>query len=304
MSKGVGNGDRKASPQISVSTVVTDGASFRRGLEMIAQAGATAVEPAYIDGYMPFDETTFSERNGNALAAAAADAGLALRALSAHMDLGRAESAGKLLRRLDFAAAAGASILISNATTLERRATFEARLGGVLDAFASTGVTLAIENPGHGADALLPAGQESARIVAAIAHPNLRLNYDIGNALTYGGRKADALDDLKAALPFSAHIHLKDVRESGADWVYCPIGEGAVNYDHQVFGAIREAGIPVGIEHPIRLRRPGRGDPVRQARAPSSSEVVTAVRRSLGFVRTHLARPDIQVSSPDGPSRQ
>ena len=93
MSKGVGNGDRKASPQISVSTVVTDGASFRRGLEMIAQAGATAVEPAYIDGYMPFDETTFSERNGNALAAAAADAGLALRALSAHMDLGRAESA-------------------------------------------------------------------------------------------------------------------------------------------------------------------------------------------------------------------
>lgn len=275
-------------PAVSVSTAVIDGLAFRRGLELIAEAGATIIEPAYISGYMPFDEATFTQAGGQALAMAAGDCGLAIRAVSVHVDLGEADSVDGLLRRLEFVSACGAGILVTNATTVARRGVFEATVAAVLDRFASCGVTLAIENPGHGQGALLPAGREAARVAASIDHPRLRLNYDIGNAMTYGARQADALGDLQAALPFSAHIHLKDIRRSGDNWEFCPVGDGMVGYDEPLFAALREASVPVAIEYPIRLWRPDRGDPVRRADVPAAKSVLDAVRRSLDFVRTGL----------------
>ncbi len=277
-------------PAISVSTVVIDGLDFARGLDLIAEAGAAAIEPAYISGYMPFDEITFTQARGRALAATAANAGLAIRAVSVHMDLGEADSVDKLLRRLDFVAAAGADILVTNATAASRQGEFEATVSAVLDRFSATGVILAVENPGHGTGALLPSGQEAARVVSTIGHPNLRLNYDAGNALTHGARHGTALDDLAAALPLSAHVHLKDVLPQDEDWHFCPVGDGMVGYDEHFFALLGEAGIPVGIEHPIRLWRPGRGDPVRRADVPSEAMVRHAVQRSLAFVEAGLNR--------------
>ena len=100
-------------PHISVSTVVLDGQVFERGLELLVRAGATSVEPAFIEGYMPFDEATFTEKQGVLLAHKLRDAGLGLQVISAHIDLGEYDGFGRLLRRLDFAAAAGARILIT-----------------------------------------------------------------------------------------------------------------------------------------------------------------------------------------------
>jgi sugar phosphate isomerase/epimerase len=265
---------------VSVSTVVIDGHDLDAGLRLIASAGVRRVEPAYIAGYMPFDERDFTEAAGRRLAERAADAGLSIGALSAHTDLGTAGAADRLARRLDLARGAGAAILISNATSTPLRAAMDRVLALRLPDFRAAGIVLGLENPGHGQDALIPDGARGAAVVAAFDDPALRLNYDIGNAHSYGARQRTARADLQAALPWTAHLHLKDLAASGADWRFCALGAGEVGYGPDLLGSL-PAGLPVGIELPLRLWRPGRGDPERLADPAPPERIRAGLRQSL-----------------------
>ncbi|MGL4237388.1 sugar phosphate isomerase/epimerase family protein [Tabrizicola sp.] len=270
---------------ISISTVVLDGHEFGRGLELLAIAGSRAVEPAFIEGYTPFDEATFTEKGGLRLGQQIRDAGLTIRAMSLHTDLGREDSAAKLMRRLDFAAAAGAHIVITNATTKDRIVAFERTIALIQPELSIREMVLALENPGHGRDALLPNGTSGAAVVAGLNDPHIRMNYDIGNATSYGSLTANAAADLAEALPVVAHLHLKDFRSVGADWLFCPLGQGSIGYGTAIPLDRLPADLPLGIEHPIRLWRPGRGDPVRRNEVPDEASVIAAVKTALEFVR-------------------
>ncbi|SCY65160.1 Sugar phosphate isomerase/epimerase [Paracoccus tibetensis] len=265
--------------QAAVSTTVIDGMDFARGARVLAEAGATEVEPAYIDGYTPFDEATFSAANGRAVAALFAAEGLSIRAMSAHTDLGRADGADRLLRRLTFAAAMGAGTVISNATASGNLDGLLRTLETVVPELEAAGIVLALENPGHGSEALLPDGAAGASFVASFGSPWVRFNYDIGNAVTYSGGRIDLAADLAAVRGQASRLHLKDVAVTGADWTFCPIGEGFVGYGERVDRSVLE-GLPLTVEHPIRLHRPGRGDPVRRAEAPTEAEIRVALAAS------------------------
>lgn len=269
---------------ISVSTVVLDGRPFERGLDLLAEAGAVQVEPAFIEGYMPFDEDTFREVEARRLAHMLAAAGLSVLAVSAHFDLGSPDGAEKLRRRLGFAAALGARILVTNATTTDRAPQFRKVVSSVLPELAASGVTLALENPGHGSGALIPDGARGADVVGSFDSPHVRMNYDVGNAASYGARRGTAAEDLAAALPVVAHLHLKDLRDVDGDWIFCPVGQGEIGYGTSVPLDRVPSDIPVGIEHPIRLWRPGHGDPRRRDDVPAEKTVVAAVRSALEFV--------------------
>lgn len=277
---------------ISVSTVVLDGHPFERGLGLLAEAGAVQVEPAFIEGYMPFDETTFQEAEARRLARMLGAAGLSVRAVSAHIDLGSHDTAEKLRRRLGFAAELGAQILITNATTMDRAAHFRQVVTAALPEFAAAGITLALENPGHGSGAMIPDGARGAEVVASFDSPYLRMNYDIGNAASYGARSGSAAEDLAAAAPVVAHLHLKDLRDVNGDWVFCPVGQGEIGYGTAVPLDRIPPDLPVGIEHPIRLWRPGHGDPKRRDKVPLDRAVVAAVRSALEFVTKARAGKD------------
>ncbi len=274
--------------RLSVSTVVLDGQAFERGLDLLAMAGVTAVEPAFIEGYMPFDEDSFSEKAGLQLARTLRNAGLGIRALSAHTDLGQTNSVDKLRRRLDFAAAAGARVVVSNATTADQKATFLQTIAAVQPDLAARDMILALENPGHGANALMPNGLQGAALVASLDDPRIRMNYDIGNAQSYGARATSAADDLAAALPVTVHLHLKDLKSVGEDWLFCPVGQGDIGYGTTLGLGSLPPRLSIGIEHPIRLWRPGRGDPQRRAEVPDEALVVAAVREALAFVAKAL----------------
>jgi len=269
---------------ISFSTVLLDGIEMAEGLSLIAAAGVRCVEPAFIAGYIPFDETLFDEANGSKLATMIAACGLTVLAVSAHTDLGQTDSAARLLRRLDFANGLGARILISNATTVARRGIFDRTLSRTLPAFAAAGVTLALENPGHGRDALIPDGVRGAALVAAYDDAALRLNYDIGNAHTYGARQGSLMQDLAAALPWTAHLHLKDVADQNGNWSFCSIGAGSVGYDAHLAHLLPKD-LPLGVEVPLRLRRPGRGDPVRSPHPIEADDVRQTVCDSMAALR-------------------
>src|SRR5690554_3447408 len=102
---------------IAVSTVLFDGYSRDVALAAIAASGMTCVEPAYIAGYVDFDESSFSVPAAQELRREVERHGLACPAISAHMDIGRldAETSAMLARRIRFAAEVGARFLISNA---------------------------------------------------------------------------------------------------------------------------------------------------------------------------------------------
>jgi sugar phosphate isomerase/epimerase len=269
---------------VAVSTVAFDGLSLVEGAEILSDLGVAEVEVAYIEGYMPFDEGSFTARAGREVASLFAGHGVAMRAVSAHIDLGRADSAERLFRRLDFAVGAGLDTIILNATTSSARAAFMRTVEAALPRLADAGVVLAIENPGHGNDALLPDGRTGAAIVAAWDSPWLRLNYDIGNAWTYAQGRIDLAADLDAALPAVRRVHLKDVTERGPDWDFCPVGDGAVGYGRHV-PVDRLKGLDATLEHPLRLWRPGRGDPVRRPAVPTNGEVRSSISTSVAFLR-------------------
>ena len=274
---------------VAVSTAAFDGLSLVQGAEILSDLGVDEVEVAYIEGYMPFDEDSFTARAGREIASLFAGHGVAMRAVSAHTDLGRTDSVDRVLRRLDFALGAGVETIVSNATTTGSRAAFQRTVDTVLPRFAEAGVVLALENPGHGRDALLPDGRTGAALVATWDSPWLRLNYDIGNAYTYAQGRIDLASDLDAALPAVRRVHLKDVAESGPDWHFCPIGAGVVGYGTRL-PLDRLRGLDATLEHPLRLWRPGRADPVRRAAVPTDAEVRSAISASVAFLCDRWSR--------------
>jgi sugar phosphate isomerase/epimerase len=265
---------------VAVSTVVFDGLDLSTGARLLSGLGVPEVEVAYIEGYTPFDEGTFTARAGREVAMLFNDHGVTMRAVSAHTDLGRADSVERLLRRLEFAAGAGLDTIVSYATTASARSAFMRSVETALPRFADAGVVLAIENPGHGRDALVPDGRTGAATVAEWSTPWLRLNYDIGNAYTYAHGEIDLADDLATALPFVRRVHLKDVAADGPDWMFCHLGAGAVGYGKRLSLAPL-CGVDVTLEHPIRLWRPNRADPVRRSAIPAEEDVQSAISASV-----------------------
>lgn len=258
------------------STAIIDGLDLAEGADLLAESGVTEVEPAYIQGYIPFDETTFTARNGQAAKALFAARGIVVRAVSAHTDLGDPAGLERLLRRLEFAGGLGAGTIVSNATTTANRNRLLRVIDAALPRLESAGIVLALENPGHGEGALIPDGRGAAALVASLGTPWVRINYDIGNALTYSMGGIELQADLAAARPYACRLHVKDVKAAGSDWHFCPPGRGIVGYGSRI--RRRDlAGLPLTVEHPIRLWRPGRGNPVRRTEPPTAATVRAAI---------------------------
>lgn len=113
---------------------------------------------------------------------------------------------------------------------------------------------------------------------ARFAHPLLRLNYDAGNVYSYSGSALQPGDDLAAAGTAAiGHLHLKDLSASGDGWGFCAIGAGLVDYP----ALMRHLPptLPLSLELPLRLTRPGRDDPVRSA-APLPLPVLCATLKA------------------------
>ena len=166
-------------------------------------------------------------------------------------------------RRLRFAKGIGASILITNSATPDAEDRFRRTLEAALPLCETLDVRIALENPGGGPSLIRDAATGVA-LVRAIGSPLVRLNYDVGNVYTASEERLDPNADVDAALPMMAHAHLKDVLSDPSGWRFVAIGAGSLRLT-ELARRLAEAGIPVGLELPLRLSRPGRGDAVRAA---------------------------------------
>jgi sugar phosphate isomerase/epimerase len=273
-----------SSSQISVSTVAYDGYPIDVALDEIAKLGIALVEPAYIKGYMNFEEDDFSDTSATRMRRKCAARGLSSIAISAHMDSGNPDATELLARRLRFAAGIGARFVITNSTTVDRKASFEKTLNANLPLAEELGVIIALENPGHGPTNLMRDGKSGAAVVASFNSPQLRLNYDTSNALTCTEGEVHPETDIDAAMPLACYFHLKDVVRLNGRWRYVAIGSGDLDYDVILAKLKPRPDIPMTLELPLRLKRMFHADPERIPELPPLNDVAEAIRSSWNCV--------------------
>ncbi|TPI10479.1 sugar phosphate isomerase/epimerase [Mesorhizobium sp. B4-1-3] len=251
-------------------------------IQEIAQAGAMHVEPAFIRGYIDFEEGMFTSTNASRLRAMAETAGLGIKAVSAHLDLSGPEAVDELSRRINFAGALGASFLITNAGPMTKRAGIRRAIDAVLPRLEQSGVTLALENPGHGRGDLLGNARMGAGFVREIGSRQVCLNHDAGNVFTYSHEATQPAEDIGAAIDTIGHAHLKGVVSRDAGWTFCALGNGAVDY--LKYWRMLPPALPVSIEMPLRLERPQHRDPQRRNTPVDMPTIRAALQESLRFV--------------------
>jgi sugar phosphate isomerase/epimerase len=279
------------SRDISVSTVAYDGYPLEDALREIAKIGIRLVEPAYIKGYMDFDEAHFEGAAIVMMRAQLAQHGLRTIAISAHMDSGNPDAVAMLARRIKFTAGIGARFTITNATTHDRRFQLEKTLAANLPLAESLGVTIALENPGNGPDNLMINGSCGAALVKSFNSPWLKLNYDTANALTCTEGETRPETDIDHALGEACHMHLKDVVQQDGRWRYVAVGKGEIDYDVLLSKLKNRADLPLTLELPLRLKRLFHKDPECDPVIPSLEEINSAVRSSWN--RCAMAFTDI-----------
>ena len=266
--------------QISVSTVAYDGYPFTTSFAALARLGIKLVEPAYINGYMVFDEDAFEAPAITAMKALLKQHGLCTLAISAHLDMSAANAEAMLARRIRFTAEIGARFTITNSTTVDRRLPFEKTLEANLRLAERLGVIIALENPGHGRANIMMDGKSGAELVRYFNSPLLCMNYDTSNVLTYAEGSTRPETDIEFALPVSRHVHLKDVVREDDRWRYVAIGAGEIDYPKLLAKLKPHPEIPLTLELPLRLKRKFNEDPMRDPEMSSLPLISEAIKSS------------------------
>jgi sugar phosphate isomerase/epimerase len=266
--------------QISVSTVAYDGHPLATAFAELERLGVKLVEPAFINGYMVFDEDAFEAPAIAAMKALLKQYGLSCLAISAHMDTSAENSESMLARRIRFTAEIGARFTITNSTTIDRRLPFEKTLEANLRLAEKLGVIIALENPGHGKDNIMVDGKSGAELVRSFNSPFLCMNYDTSNVLTYAEGSTRPETDIDFALPVSRHVHLKDVVRENERWRYVAIGTGDIDYTILLGKLKPHPEIPLTLELPLRLQRKFHQNPARDADLSSLPSIADAIKSS------------------------
>lgn len=283
---------------LSISAVAYDGHDLPVALRRIRELGVDRVELAFIKGYSgTFDERVFDEANARRIRDLLAEVGLSSLALSAQMDLTEAEAVHNFTRRLHFAQLVGARIVITNAGPPARRLIFDEHMRELADVAQSLGMIIALENPGDGRASIVNDGATGAAVIEQINSPAVRLNYDFGNVISHFAGRVRPEDDYKAALPYAAYLHIKDV-QTGDDperrWFFPAVGAGEIDYAAILADlAVRAPDLPVSIEIPMRISRAADASPRIAAHPCSLAEVDEMLRRSINYVKEQDWRLEI-----------
>jgi sugar phosphate isomerase/epimerase len=144
-------------------------------------------------------------------------------------------------RAFEIAGRTGARIIrvFSYWRTVEPEACFDRivdALRGLADRAAERGVTIGLENE-HACN--IGTGAETARLLAALDHPNLKVVWDPANALVAGERPMEGYAKLPAAR--IVHVHAKDCKVENHKASWLELGAGAIPWKEQI-DALRRDG--------------------------------------------------------------
>jgi len=270
--------------EFAVNTLLFGTLPFSKIAALIKVAGFDWVEPTYIHSYLDFDDVKqFSAVQGKSVFQQASDAGLKIRAVAAHMDLGDNDSVEKMARRIEFAQAAQAGMVITNASSTAKYATFADNLEQIQKLAEQGNVVVALENPGDGSGALLTNGRAGAAFINSLGFERIRFNYDVSNALSYAKNGLDTALDAAQSISDACvvHLHFKDMRYWNGRLEFCAIGDGLVDYPAVLNAmAATDRSVPASLEMPISFYRNEQFLMQRRPEPVSEAEMVEVLKRS------------------------
>jgi sugar phosphate isomerase/epimerase len=277
---------------LSVSTAPFDGYDLSVAVREISRLGIEYVEPAFIQGYTdPFGEEAFSPIHARKIKSLLEDAGVFCFALSAHMDLASEKAVDFFKRRMEFAHQLGARVIVTNAAATDIRELFLKNIATLAKMAESLGLVIGLENPGDGKPNLVNGGADGAALIREIGSEAVRLNYDFGNVISHFFGRVRPEVDYRDALPFAAHLHIKDVKASEEGWFFTGIGQGSIDYA----SVLRHLGtdhdsLPISIEIPLRVTRAADASPRRLPKPLPLEQIRKVLQGSVHYVRTLLAQ--------------
>ena len=152
-----------------------------------------------------------------------------------------ADQARLMARALEIADLSGARIIrvFSYWRTVDPQACFPRiveALRALADQAARQNVIIGLENE-HACN--IATGAETARLLAALDHPNLKVVWDPANAVVSGEK---AFPEGYGKLPVSRiqHVHAKDCTMDGHQPLWCALGAGVVGWRGQVDALVRD----------------------------------------------------------------
>lgn len=238
--------------------------------------GITHVEvPAAPRGFGMFVPEVMGEEDIARLRERFASLAVTPVSVGAYCDLLDPRQVEALRRRIDFAHRLGALNVVSDATRqLEVDAGQWRKLVNALrylgDYAFDQGVRIALET--HGG--LTRNGALALKLLQAVDHPSVGLNYDTGNIYYYND-DLDPAEDIKLVADRVVQVHLKDTTGGKGEWEFCTLGEGRVN-----FPSIIATLSAVGFRGPYSLELEGRrGEDLNQA------QHAERIQRSLDYLR-------------------
>ncbi len=272
---------------VSISGAPYDGHPVPAMLASMAACGASHVEPAFIVGYTEaFDETSFTPAQAQQWQRWLADSGMAVHAMSSHIDLGRDDAVEVFLGRMDFARALGAGVINTNAAARRLKKRFFANIEVLARHAENIGLRIGLENPGDGSDNLLNTASDGPGLLAEINHPSVGLNYDAGNTISHRPGVVPA-DDALDAMPLCLHTHIKDVRADASGYFFTPLGQGSIDCA-RILRAVAQTPLNLSIEIPMRLHRLPNAQPSRAPYRVPLADIEAVLRPALAFVSEHL----------------
>ncbi|MBX2999246.1 MAG: sugar phosphate isomerase/epimerase [Caldilineaceae bacterium] len=275
---------------LSISAVAYDGHDLPTALRHIRELGVERAELAFIKGYSgTFDERVFDEANARHIRDLLDEAGLSSLALSAQMDLTEVGAVHHFTRRLHFAQIVGARIVITNAGPPARRAVFDDNIRELATVAQSLGMIIALENPGDGRASIVNDGPTGAAVIEEIGSPAVRLNYDFGNVISHFAGRVRPEEDYKAALPYAAYLHIKDVQTANNPeqrWSFPAVGRGEIDYAAILADlAACAPDLPISIEIPTRVSRAADASPRIAPHPRPLAEVDEMLRGSVEYMK-------------------
>ncbi len=248
--------------------------SLDETLAGIAQAGFSYVELSAVRNWTEHVPLEATDAQIEEIKAKMARLGLKASCLSGHSDLTTAEGVADGKKAIRLCQKLGLTLMNTaiggHYSEDEDQAAFMTHIHDLADDAAAHGVTLALEVHGD----IMASGQLSLPLIKEINRKNVRINYDTANCVFYGG--VEAVDDLRAVVPYLAHIHLKDTGGGQRDWNFPAIGEGRLD-----FAAILKILAEEGYTAPLSVEIEFQGEPWPP---------LTEVDRSMRVSYEHLNR--------------
>lgn len=166
-----------------------------------------------------------------------ADNGLSASSLQCKCDVSDENVATAMRAQLEVCAEFGAKIAFVSAKAGETEpARVWERLRAVGDAAAAYGVTVVLETHPD----LVTNGSVGRETMAAVDHPNIRVNFDTANVYYYNHDVTTA-GELEKVITYVASVHLKDTNGGFEDFHFPTLGTGVVDFP-EVFRQLGERG--------------------------------------------------------------